>query len=153
MTNVQPKDDSLRLVLSADQDSWIRGHIRDSQRYLILMCVLFVVSLLCIIILNEGLSQSRVSYDCVRISNLDPSLIVNGKVDGLRVCGSDEIAEMAQQAEAREDHWAKRYIWLLFFAYPLALGSPIGVFVNLFNLFKFRGYLKDHDAFLRAYNR
>ena len=150
---MKPRDDNLRLVLSPDQDAWIKGNIRESQRYLALMCVLFLASILCFMVVFGGASSSRVWHDCARVSNLDQSLVVDGKVDGMRVCSPKEIAEMEDQAVQSDRDWAKPFQWLVLIAYPLLLGTPIGIFVNIKRWMKFRSYLKDHHAFLRAYNR
>ena len=143
------QDENLRLVLSAEQEQWIRqqrgmavGLARASVFFQVLgagwMTALF-----------SGAVFDSAPQSCFELAADTPNyqkVLAEFRAQGLSPCPPGGQAD-------REFKWGD-LVWLPTLIAALALVvSPLTLGRNLFLMRRYKNYLADHEGFLRKYNR
>jgi len=145
----QPKDENLRLILSADQDHWLRQQIRISKNLVWAMAVLLVVS---VGWLTANFADTMAWYsgpDCFILEGTaatDQDMRKELVEQGSKPCPPEKEQE---NGVSSEDFQAGMTVLSVL----LALVSLLALLRNLYELKRYKSYLLDHRAFLEKYNR
>ncbi|NQV46983.1 MAG: hypothetical protein HQ504_04295 [Rhodospirillaceae bacterium] len=144
-----PKDENLRLVLSTDQEEWLSQHIKVSKRYAWIMTFLLAISIAWLTAEFAGAFSRYDVPDCFTLSVDSPDyqvLLDEFVAEGLMPCAPEDSEDKGiNWPEVRNAAKASALILLLI--------SSLTLLRNLFLLNQYKGYLKDHQAFLVKYNR
>lgn len=148
-----PSDDTLRLILAADQEEWLVGRINESRAFIWAMSIVLVVSAL------WGLTNYQKAFTyfdepkCfVLIGDLadNQELLEQFAAEGLKPCpktGSE------QEQKDREITWRDVQAIITFASWLAVIVSALTLLRHTHQLRKFKIYLEDHRAFLAKYNR
>jgi hypothetical protein len=146
----RPKDENLRLVLSPEQDRWIRDQI-GTAKGLAWVSLLFLV-------LSAGWLTAEFSSmfpaddsaaGCYEVPADAPDrqeLVKAFEARGVPPCS-------AQSTNIDGGGRKDLRFWLTLLAVLALVVSPLTLGRNLYLVRKYTGYLGDHEAFLRKYNR
>tara|TARA_B100000427_G_scaffold157133_1_gene130475 strand:+ start:86 stop:556 length:471 start_codon:yes stop_codon:yes gene_type:complete len=146
----RPRDDNLHLVLSSEQEQWIRDKLS--------MAVGLAWASVFFLALSVGwlsaLSVGWVSFDnggpgCFELSADAPDY--QARLREFRAVGLEPCPPEGAQSEGAQAGYVVLAVSIL--AVLALVISPLTLGRNLFLVRQYRGYLKDHASFLRRYNR
>ena len=144
-----PKDETLRLVMAADQEQWLRQKIRESRIVVRAMAIVLVLST---VWAATDFSTAFAQYDKVDCYILSPDapdfqeLRDQFIAEGLKPCPPGEAA-------GKGIDWTDIRVVVATLSVLLMLASTLTLLRHLFLLRRYTGYLTDHRAFLEKYNR
>jgi len=144
-----PKDENLRLILSADQDQWLRQRIRESRIFILVMAILLALGVTWLTINFADTVSWYEGPDCLIIDgNADVDQAVRDAflAAGLTPCPPEN-------SPARGIAWDDVRAAGTFLSMLLIVVTIPTIFRHLYLLWRNKGYLKDHRAFLKKYNR
>jgi len=146
-----PKDENLRLILSTDQEQWLNQHIRDWRRFAWGMAIVLLVSSTWVTAAAMGAFSRFDEPEC--ISFVGSALDEQAQRDEIASSGLQPCPPAgAAQAETGTD-WEEVRGMVTLSALVLILLTFLGLLRGLFQLRMYKGYLVDHQAFLKKYNR
>jgi len=153
-----PKDDNLRLVLSKGHQEWLDGQTAEARKmtlghiFMIVVCSLWFAG----VVYYGGLFERE--EPCVIIP--DGSTLVQMQIDGLvsEEAISCLVGNSYSGPAIEQSDWVSTGLLigsglLSLLAILMILASVVDILRNLYKLYEFRGFSKDHDAFLKRYNR
>ncbi len=144
-----PKDENLRLILSADQDKWIRQHIKNAKTFAWSMAVLIALSGAW---LAADFSSVFSQYDDPECFSFIGEAANNQELrkeylaKGMKPCPPEN-------SEDSSISWTDIRTYVTAISLILIIVSTLNLFRQVFLLRKFQGYLTDHRAFLEKYGR
>jgi len=144
-----PKDENLRLILSTDQDQWLSQHIKTYKRFVWTMAFLLAVSTAWMTAYFSGAFSRYDAPECFILSVDAPDYqerLNEFVTEGLKPCPSEYSVD-------RRFDWEGLRSMTTVSSLILILISSLGLLRNLFLLRQYKGYMKDHRAFLKKYNR
>lgn len=147
--NLFPKDENLRLILSTDQEQWLRKRIRDWTLFSWVMTIILLLSMAWMTADAMGAFSRYDAPDC--ISFVGSSL--NDQQQRDEIASSDLQPCPPQAAENAEINWEQVRGLVSTASWLLMMLTILGLLRGLFQLRTFKGYLQDHRAFLKKYNR
>ncbi len=148
-----PTDETLRLILAADQEQWLLKRIRESKSYIVAMSALLV---LCLAWGGVHFKDALSYYDGPDCYILTGDISNPQKIHrefqamGLKPCSAENSVE-----EKREPPlgWKDVQAVTTFASLILILVSILTLIRHLFQFKKYKNYLIDHRAFMAKYNR
>jgi hypothetical protein len=146
---IYPKDENLRLILSTDQEQWLAGRIKDNQAFVWAMTILLLLSVSWLSAVYAGVFSQYDAPECFSLvgdTQDNQQLRAGYLADGLKPCPTDESGEAGTD-------WENVRGMVTVAAWFLVLLSSLGLLRGLHQLRMFKGYLTDHQAFLKKYNR
>jgi len=153
-----PRDDNLRLVLSKGHQDWLDGQTSEARKMILCHGVLMVVCLLWIVGGLYNLGMFEVEEQCVIVP--EGSTIAQLQAEGIAPKGSVSCLSEnpLPQPENEQGGWLSTALgigaWLMSLLAVLMIpASIVDILRNIYKLYEFRGFSKDHDAFLKRYNR
>ncbi len=145
-----PKDETLRLVLSADQDQWLQSKINESRVFIWAMLILLGASVSWVSGVVWVFEKPQECFTLVGNGSDHQVLRENFLAQGLVECVSEVSGQEAMGADF--DLSDKTGLFTLLAIIGILVSSLVLV-RHIFQLKKFKGYQKDHQAFLAKYNR
>ena len=141
----RPRDDSLRRVLSTDQDRWItlQLNLAKGMAWASLFSLLLGTGWLA----ADHLGVFDTEPGCYQLSADAPDYkerLAEFEAEGLRPCPPAGAAEPSRPGA--DMGWLANLLALI-----LVVVSPLTLARNLFLVRRYKGYLKDHESFLRKY--
>lgn len=148
--DTRPKDENLRLVLSADQEQWLARRIREYRAFVGICAVLLVLSGGWLAASAAGWTPAEDDPGCFTVPETAPDrreLHDQFLEMGLMPCPPPDQAEDASHLGFDGHAWTTLLAAFVLFA------ALVGLLRNLFLLRTFRRYSRDHRAFLEKYHR
>jgi hypothetical protein len=148
-----PKDENLRLILSTDQEQWLHQRIRDWQRFTRAMTIILVVCLLWALAYAAGAFTQFDEPEC--ISFVGSNLSLQEQQDQIAAAGVEACPPQVAGQDATDSgtNWENVRATVTLASWVLIMLSFLGWLRGRYQVRQFKGYLKDHRAFLKKYNR
>lgn len=148
-----PTDDTLRLILAADQEEWLNQRINESKGFIGIMLLLLVISVIWAAINYKDAFAYYDGPDCYVLTgeaSNNPEIHKEFQAMGMVPCQENDAAKESKQSEIG---WKDMQAILTFASLLLILVSTLTLFRHIFQFRKFKGYLVDHRLFLAKYHR
>lgn len=148
-TDQQPKNENLRLVLSVDQEKWLRQQIRISKNLAWAMVALLIVSASWLSLNFANVVAWSDGPECFILEGAaatDQEMRNEFVAQGLKPCPPEKAQEKGLSS-------GDVLAGVTLLSALLILVSGLGLMRNLYQLKKYKNYLLDHRAFLEKYNR
>lgn len=143
------RDENLRLVLSPGQEQWIGAHLAMAKGLAWVSAIFFVFAVAWLTAASMGVMDERREAACVSLSPDTPNYTVRMaelRAQGLAPCAQGGAADSG--FNWRDLHWVVSLLAML-----IAFISPMTLGRNLFLVRRYKGYQRDHGAFLAKYHR
>lgn len=147
-----PKDETLRLVLSREEEQWITERIQECRIFLWAMSLLLALSASWIAAHAAGAFSLEDEAECFSLSADNPDyreIQQRFLAMGLQQCPPEGYEGPVDSGITWKDVGGVATLLSLI----VFLVSFLSLLRNLFLLRRYKGYFKDHQAFLRKYNR
>lgn len=143
------QDENLRLILSTEQEQWIKQQIGMAAGLAWASVFFLMLGAGWLTAVFSGAFFDHASKSCFELAVDTPNyqkVIEEFRAQGLSPCPA--------AGDASEEFTWRDLIWLpTLIAMIILVISPLTLGRNLYLLRRYKGYLTDHDAFLRKYNR
>ncbi|MAO54881.1 MAG: hypothetical protein CMM61_04195 [Rhodospirillaceae bacterium] len=143
------RDENLRLVLSPGQEQWIDDQLAMAKGLAWVSAIFFALAVAWLTAASMGLMDERREAACVSLPLDTPNYterMAELRDQGLRPCGQGAAADNG--FNWRDLHWVVSLLAML-----IAFISPMTLGRNLFLVRRYKGYQRDHEAFLAKYHR
>tara|TARA_R110000868_G_scaffold24271_11_gene96184 strand:- start:734 stop:1213 length:480 start_codon:yes stop_codon:yes gene_type:complete len=147
---VPVQDESLRLVLSVEQEHWIKQQLGMAKGLAWASAFFLMLSAGWMAALFSGaIFEGSSSQSCFELAADTPNyqtVLKEFRAQGLSPCPPDK--------EPSEEFEWNDLLWLPTLIAAIALVvSPLALGRNMILARRYKGYLTDHESFLRKYNR
>ena len=148
-TEQHPIDENLRLIMSADQEQWLGKQINEARKIIrAMVIILLAASLWAAMDFVDAFAQYN-KAGCYILATDAPDyqeLRDQFAAEGLKPCPPEGAGQKGID-------WTDIRILAATFSVILMLVSVLTILRHLFLLRRYKGYLTDHQAFLKKYNR
>ena len=143
------QDENLRLILSTEQEQWIKQQIGMAAGLAWASVFFLMLSAGWLTAVFSGAISDRASQSCFELAVDTPNyqkVSEELRAQGLSPCPA--AGDASQEFKWRDLVWLPTLIAMI-----TLMISTFTLGRNLYLLRRYKGYLTDHDAFLRKYNR
>jgi len=147
--DLYPQDENLRLILSTDQEAWLNRHIMAFKRFVVAMTVLLSVSTTWAVADFYGAFSQYDEPPCFSFSGgaaHQAEIRHELLAEGLKPCPTEGSLKKGID-------WTQVRNGVTILSLFVIFASFFSLVRNLLLIRKYQGYLKDHKAFLKKYNR
>ena len=148
-TDGRPKDENLRLVLSPGQEQWIEDQLAMATGLAWVSAIVFALAVAWLTAASMGVVGDGGEAACVSLPLDTPNYaerMAELRGQGLTPCASGDAADSGYG-------WRDWHLVASMLAMLVAFISPMTLGRNLFLVRRYKGYQRDHGAFLAKYHR